>query len=189
MGFYQASVANTDLQQGEVLSVVTRLVAPLPRKVLLPDEYSPIEHDLVIVLSQSCDLATRDGKENDLSVLLGEVWLESIAAPTVKELTRIKQNVHLKYQYLRKFSSEDDAEKLGIGENLIIDFRRVFTIPLPELLFQLNQTAKRRCVLNSPYKEHLAARFAYFIARVALPEDHDLPRSKSLPSDIAKSPA
>jgi hypothetical protein len=54
-----------------------------------------------------------------------------------------------------------------------IDFKRYFTIPADETYRRVELgEAQRRCVLQSPYLEHLSSRFAYYLSRVALPLDH-----------------
>lgn len=61
---------------------------------------------------------------------------------------------------------------MGLPE-LGIDFKKIFTIPTDEIYqrIALGQV-KRRAVLVSPYLEHLSSRFAYFLSRIALPQEH-----------------
>lgn len=67
---------------------------------------------------------------------------------------------------------------------LVIDFKRYFTLPTGELYrwIALGET-RRRCRLRSPYMEHLSSRFAYFLSRVALPEDY-----RSEPGVVRRQP-
>ena len=73
---------------------------------------------------------------------------------------------------MQKVDATCDGLQQGLPE-LTIDFKRYFTIPTDEVYkrIEISET-KRRCVLVGPYLEQLSSRFAYFIGRVALPEDH-----------------
>jgi hypothetical protein len=60
----------------------------------------------------------------------------------------------------------------GLSE-LAIDFKKYFTLPIEELYRRIEiGEAQRRCVLVSPYMEHVCNRFSYFLSRIALPFDH-----------------
>ena len=71
-----------------------------------------------------------------------------------------------------KIAPADDSQNIGLPE-LGIDFKRHFTIPTDEMYKRLQiGEAKIRCMLMSPYLEHLSCRFAYFLSRIALPAEH-----------------
>ena len=89
-----------------------------------------------------------------------------------KAWARIQANKDERYHFLQKAEAIDDVRGEGLPE-LGIDFKRYFTIPTEEVYWRVHQKeAQRRCVLQSPYLEHLSSRFAYFLSRVALLEDH-----------------
>jgi hypothetical protein len=65
-----------------------------------------------------------------------------------------------------------DRLQEGLPE-LAIDFKRYFTVPTDEVYRRIELgEARRRCLLISPYLEHLSSRYAYFLSRIALPVDH-----------------
>jgi hypothetical protein len=84
---------------------------------------------------------------------------------------RIIHNKDDRFQHLRQIPPESDLAAIGIAA-LIVDFKRIFTLPTEILYGQLQRSAKRRAVLTSPYLEHLSGRCAHFLSRVALPVDH-----------------
>jgi hypothetical protein len=144
-----------------------------------------VTHGYAVVLTQDCDL------EQDFSVrqkqiasdkLLPSVLFCEVATAEelfgrVKSLgsklwDRIRINKDERYHFLQKIEADRDGLGLGMPE-LGIDFKRYFTIPTDEVYKRIEiGKAKRRCALVSPYLEHLSSRFAYFLSRVALPENH-----------------
>jgi hypothetical protein len=84
---------------------------------------------------------------------------------------QITQNKNERFQYLRSVPANVDSSLIGV-DTLLVDFKRNFTLPTATIYGQLAAQAKRRVVLMSPYMEHLAARYAHFISRIALPLDH-----------------
>jgi hypothetical protein len=84
----------------------------------------------------------------------------------------VKINKHERYHFLQLVEPSCDAQGTGLVE-LGIDFKRYFTLPTEEVYKRVEiGSAKRRCVLESPYLEHFSTRFAYYLSRVALPQDH-----------------
>ncbi|HEY8505607.1 MAG TPA: hypothetical protein VIL46_13565, partial [Gemmataceae bacterium] len=143
-------------------------------------------HPFAVVLTQDCDLEQDfrvrfpEAKPSDKlipGVLFCEVAtaeeLFGIIRQTNKKLwDRIKISKDERYHFLQKVDPSSDLLNEGLPE-LAIDFKRYFTIPTDEVYRRIEVgEAKRRCVLVSPYLEHLSSRFAYFLSRVALPEDH-----------------
>lgn len=182
---YRASIAKTDspLRQGEILTSVVQVkldVASLQSDPVL----IRISHPFAVVLTQDCDLdqdfrANQDAVAHDKklpSILLGEVAtaeeLRSSASLKSPQWARAKINKDERFQFLEKVAPPQDAQGVGLPE-LAIDFKRVFTIPRDEIYRRIEiGEAQRRCVLQSPYVEHLSSRFAYFLSRVALPAEH-----------------
>lgn len=181
-GIYTRSPADGPLLQGEILS-------NLPQ-ARLAIEAAPSEgqgvfdikvHPWVIVMSQDCDL------EQDFHAGPGRMspnilFCEMSTADDLSALIRtsglgsskwqlIRQNNDPRYHFLQRSAQEDDARDNGL-EEFGIDFKRHFTLPTEEVYFRLHQETQRRCVLNSPYLEHLANRFYAFMSRVALPAEH-----------------
>lgn len=176
----------TPLRQGEILTDLVQLqIAPDS----LPDEASPVilrkVHPYALVLTQDCDLeqdfrAREKRPVSDKllpSILFCEVATAEELFGRVKPLgskawERIRINKDERYHFLQKVEPVDDVRGQGLPE-LGVDFKRYFTIAPEEVYWRVQQRhCRRRCVLQSPYLEHLSSRFAYFLSRVALPEDH-----------------
>lgn len=186
---YRASPAVTKscLRQGEIVSNISRFrIDP----DTLGSENLGVQfalHEFAIVLTQDCDL------EQDFNVrsvgnlsdkLLPNVLFCNLAkaedlrgTPATTGINsdmwkRISQNKDERYHFLQAVDGSCDAQQIGLPE-LGLDFKRYFTLPTDEIYHRIESgEAKRRCVLASPYLEHLSSRFAHFLCRVALPEDH-----------------
>ena len=123
------------------------------------------ERDLV-VLSQSCDLVK--GREKLSEVLMAAVLKQSELSghlATTKGLEDARRGnlpgVHL-------LAASDFPGT--VSEILVVDFRRVSTLPLTFLRKRVLQQ-QRRLRLLPPYREHLSQAFARFFMRVGLPVD------------------
>ena len=193
---YMISSSSEPLRQGEILSNLLQL--PLdPDKVDLaldPEKgednrrtfIQPVYHPFSIVVSQDCDLdwdfkARKNEDPTQRHKLLPNILFCMVT--TAEELRgrsdmksdiwkRVKGNKDERYHFFQKVEPAWDLLGQGLPE-LGADFKRYFTIPTNEVYFQLEKsTANRRCRLASPYLEHFASRFSYYLSRVALPEDH-----------------
>ena len=140
-------------------------------------------HLLAIILTQDCDL------EQDWRVrqadLMADTDLRSImfspaqSAVTIKEQQVINstnwkpivQNKVDRYQYLAKIPSEITEESQG-HPPIVLDFKSYFSIPTKEVYRQASGSSepslKRLVFLNTPWREHLQARFFSFQARIGL---------------------
>lgn len=188
---YTASISGSSLRQAEILSDVIefRLTLDSLQNRKEAAEVRPTKHPLAIIITQDCDL------EQDFfarfpvaprkvmaarflpNILLCHVVtvpeLMAITPPGSDIWNRVKQNKDERYHVLESVPASQDA--LGIGmPSMGIDFKRLLTIPTDEVYAQLEMQARRRCVLASPYLEHLSTRFAYFLLRVALPRPHEV---------------
>ncbi len=178
------------LRQGEILSdlIETRLVSV--GKGQAP-QVDLVTHPFALILSQDCDLdldfQARNSPEtisHPVDKLLPSVlFCEATTATDLRshlsdsQLWRqITQNKNERYQYLRGVAAEVDALMTGTPD-LGADFKRYFAISTEHVYLQLQGPAKRRSRLQSPYLEHLSSRFAYYLSRVALPEEHFVRKS------------
>jgi hypothetical protein len=145
--------------------------------------------EYAIVLSQDCDLTqdhdVRFVKPNpDSDRLLPSVLLTPVLTATQVfariannnkkqwERLNIEKNKNERFHFLQKVEPASDRLNEELPE-LVIDFKRYFTLPTDELYRRIELgEAQRRCVLLSPYMEHLSSRFAYYLSRVGLPTDH-----------------
>ena len=173
------------IRQGEILTNLIQVRINLESLSTPENKIDIIEHPYAIVVTQDCDLVQdfnkqgkRDFSSNKIipSILFCYVItaaeLQGWADPGSAIWKRIKQNKDERYQFLEKIPAEDDAVGEGLPE-LGIDFKRFFTIPTDEVYFRLqsNET-KRRCILKSPFLEHLSSRLYYYQGRIALPAEH-----------------
>lgn len=170
----------TNVQRAQLVasSIGTSEVA----NVVIPAEYA-------IILSQDCDLAqdydvrfVKPNPDSDrllLSVLLTPVstatqMFARIANSRQREWDRlnIAKNKNERFHFLQHVEPASDRLNEELPE-LVIDFKRYFTLPTDEVYRRIELgEARRRCVLVSPYMEHLSSRFAYYLSRVGLPTDH-----------------
>ncbi len=165
------------LRQGEIISGLTQYEYDLSTKKVA---YS--NHDFILVASQDCDLIqdfSIDISECGCSlrnVLVYEALDADKARPLIKGSDiwkRIKQNQDDRYAFLEVTPLRQDLKGKGLPE-LVIDFKRYFTIPTRQIYEQIsNGKAERRCRLFNPYSEHFQKRATFYQNRVALPLNHE----------------
>ena len=181
------------LRQGEIISDLVQTHLDLDQLEKGVGVMLSKNHNFCIILSQDCDIeqdcrirsqlvinnGKLDGNDKRIPNIL---FCEVATAQAVcnsnsdrvdgKTWKRIKINKDERYHLLQKIAPTCDFSGDGLPE-LCIDFKRYFTIPTDEVYYRLRTgEAKRRCVLVSPYLEHLSSRFCYYLSRVALPLDH-----------------
>lgn len=150
-----------------------------------------VEHPLVIVLSQDCDLeqdfnarypsgkpqldrAEADVHPSALShILLCDAHEENELRKRLPESTgskdfrRIAQNQNERYH---RIESAEIADTGSAVEALFLDFRRHFSVPCPDFYEQLDLGAVGRTArLPAYYLHDLNHRFYSYLARVAIP--------------------
>jgi hypothetical protein len=130
------------------------------------------------VLAQDCDLlrdyeASQAGKISPLNGVLIYELEPSVEAK--KHLLGVSwqpvtQNINERFHFLAAVPAACDALNLGLPD-LLLDFRRYFTLPPKEIYRQCSPDggALRRCRLQTPYREHLQNRAAFYFQRIALP--------------------
>jgi hypothetical protein len=141
-----------------------------------------------IIMTQDCDLDSdfyaRQGERSSHKILPNILFCEMTPLEHLREQARqtgavmgsdawgrVRKNQVERYHALEQISPGEDLLGQGLPE-LGIDFKRYFTIPTDEVYDRLaHGEFQRRCRLRSPYLEHLSTRFAYFLYRVALPEE------------------
>ena len=182
---YAASAENGPLRQGEILSGVVQFQLDVTGLKVIPSKgeaapLSGIEHPLLIIVSQDCDLdwdhkARCEGKLGNKelpNVFFCEVVdARQLPVPEPGFWKKIKTNKEERYHFLQQVPRECDALKEGLPE-MAMDFKRCFSIPTPEIYFQLLGNDKRRCRLVSPYLEHFSQRVGHFHSRVGLQAEH-----------------
>lgn len=182
-GPFRASTAGA-IRQGEIISdLVTYERNLLQPKGSFDEQLRPF----AIVVSQDCDLdwdyksrfansqepSKSTSKElPNVLFCMAQTASETRSAVLKTEFwKRIQQNKDERYQFLEQVPPAFDLNASGLPE-LVLDFKRYFTIPTIDVYDQVQSTAQRRCILNNPYLEHFSSRFVYYQGRVALPADH-----------------
>ena len=119
------------------------------------------------MLSQSCDLV--QGREKLTDVLLCSLWQR--AELTEGYLATNKGMEEARRGNLPGFHVLAACDLQGlIREVSVVDFRRVYSLPLTFLRTRALATGPR-IRLCPPYREHLSQAFARFFMRVGLPAD------------------
>ncbi len=178
---YRPAELGQPLRQGEILSDLRRYrVEP----ATVADEAPlliEVRYPFVVILTQDCDV-TQQGRPAPGSdphlpcVLLAEVTtanhLRGQKDVNSDAWKLIRQNREERYHFLEAVTKECDAAGRGM-EEFALDFKRYLAVPTDELYALVEAGfANRRCVLNSPYMEHLCNRFGTYLGRVALPQPH-----------------
>jgi hypothetical protein len=174
--------------QGEILENVVQIKPSIENNEEGVIDVFPVPHELVVVMSQDCDLQQdfdrREAAEGGTlpNILFCDVYpAETLRAKLQSQdqlsrkdwKKRIAQNQNDRFHYLQKVEPNQDLHSHGLSA-LALDFKIYFTLPTDELYARLAHGILRRCTLNTPYVEHLAHRFFKFQSRVALPRDHEI---------------
>jgi hypothetical protein len=168
---YIKSVVDGELRQAEIISDLTQHEYDSSS-----GQVTSTEIPFGILLAQDCDLL-RDFEAMSAEkppVLNGALIYElKIATDAKAQLHGVSwqplaQNNNERFHFFQMVPADSDLLGLGLPE-LVLDFRRYFTLPPFEIFRQTTQGAKRRCRLNSPYREQLQNRAGFYIQRVALP--------------------
>lgn len=191
-----ASDASFPLRQCEFLSDVVHTHLDLNPLIGGRIEVQEKVYPYAVILTQDCDLTQdfdarravvgepnptkRDALSRSDKIIPSVLLCQVLAAQeqrgadkiTSDIWTRIRQNKDERYHFLQAVDASCDPRQEDLPE-LAIDFKRYFTVPTDELYWRIDAgQTRRRCLMASPYLEHLSTRFAYFLSRVALPEDH-----------------
>jgi len=172
-----------ELRQAEIIS-------NLRQPVFVPESSgtSLLTIPYSIILSQDCDIVrdfksrSEGGPEAMNGLLLYELATETHAralSPTGKAKINssiwrsVEKNNHERYHCFLPVPPSTDLEGSGLPI-LVLDFRRYFTLSAKDIERQLQRSsippARRRCRVDTLYREHLQARAAFYFQRIALPD-------------------
>ena len=180
---YRRPATDDPLDQGDIIGP-----CPLPQ-ILDPasgwndDElkaltYENASKELVIVVSQTCDLK-RTGKEQLRRVMVCPVYtvdrllnqdvfeedMDSTGKPvTPRNLDRLKSGNLVGYHHLPEYEEP--------GAHLVesaVDLLQVYTVPRQLLEYLINTKGHRRLAVNPPYREALGHALGAVFSRVGLP--------------------
>ncbi|MEG4959326.1 MULTISPECIES: hypothetical protein [unclassified Microcoleus] len=162
-----------DIKQGDILEDCPVFQLPENLAEITKDQLNNIKikgqwrPQDVIIMSQSCDMVK--GREKLTETLLCAVWKRS----------------ELKEGYLASNVGMEEARRGNLPgyhvlgecslpefhrEVRVVDFRRVYSLPLP-FVRRLAIAAEKRIRLLPPYREQLAQALARYFMRVGLPTD------------------
>lgn len=171
---WYARVRGTNLSQGDLLDDCPIFLppsdlaeAPLAEDSVAEAAFEWIE-DNVVVMSQSCDMV--EGREKIRTVALCAVLKRSELDPG-HPCFHPKGMEDARRGNLPAFHVLNASAVRGLEREVkIVDFRQIYTLPLP-FLRRRAAVAGPRLRLLPPYREHLAQAFARFFMRVGLPVD------------------
>lgn len=163
---YDLPKADDSLDQGDIIDA-----CPLAQVVTMPDDpkqtsRGSVSQSRVIVLTQTCDLA----QDKTPFVNVAEVYdAQNLVDNGILKPTDIKGPLRAGRVWGWYFLPADAA--LALPE-MIVDFRRLYTLPLA-LLRGLCQGGQRRGRVRILYREHLAKHFADTFSRIGLPRPYE----------------
>jgi hypothetical protein len=165
-------VSGPDLQQGDILLECPVFLIP-PEAVREPGRHPvTIDHQNVIVMTQSCDLVIHDdGKCNADDVILAALYFRDEMADDKSfgkagNWEAARKGGRPRYHVLNKCELQDHEL-----DYMLVDLGRVFTLSAGLLREFADADGKKRVRLLPPYREHLSQAFARFFMRVGLPVD------------------
>ncbi len=126
-----------------------------------------LEYD-VIILSQSCDLVN---KKIEMALVSPIFTLSQIAEVDPSFEEKKKREKLRKGEYPSYHLLDKPTQKGFLDDFFVVDFHKVFGVPISYVKDHLTNKHKRRLTLISPYKEHLSQAFARYFMRVGLPSD------------------
>ncbi len=167
---YTTAGLSREIRQGEIISNVTHHAFAI--KADGTDGFDTRLVGYVVAATQDCDLL-RDYEARlcgQSGVISGVLLYEAEHAPT----SRARFNINTadwrkvtghnmeRFHLLQDVPPDLDLERAGLPE-LLIDFRRYFTVRPEELERQINlqSGARRRCRLKMPFREHIQTRASF----------------------------
>jgi hypothetical protein len=160
-------VDGADLAQGDLFDRCPVFMPPPDVAESLKEAVFTWQERDVVVMTQTCDLVP--GREKVTEVLLCAAWnrsdLKSGHLATARGLEDARRGNLPGYHLLAAPTLPD-----GTRELRIVDFRRVYSLPLTFVRERAANMGKRLRLLP-PYREHMSQAFARYFMRVGLPQD------------------
>jgi len=177
---------NDALEQGDVIFDISNFT-PIFDESTDFDSDNPVikmlqEKNDAVILSQSCDINGQKGGK--INILLAPIY-------PLSEFRRLNTNLGsevglegIRQQRNPSYHMLNSCDIEGFElEIMVVDFRNIFTISLPNVWFMLGNGIKRMR-MRSPYVEFLSAAYGRSIMRVGLPSD--IPKFKIPDKNIVK---
>lgn len=179
-GWYKVVDTTSNISQGEILFNCPILIPNYPKNELDDFDFQnmkPGGNQLstlsftanVIILSQACDLAIRDGQTaptltSVLVAALRDVRKTKVGKNTLSPIAKLDRPP------LFLLEGSDKEVKMGYQ---IVQFDALYTLPW-KLLDSFSKKHGPRLRLNSPYIEQLSQHLGNYFSRVAIPENREL---------------
>ncbi|HOJ61421.1 MAG TPA: hypothetical protein PK878_14150 [bacterium] len=162
-------VSGDEILQGDIIENCPVFLPPSDLDVTTQNDTVDFiwEERDVIVMSQSCDLVKSVPNRIDEVMLCGISFPHEFGEKGLKkdEMEAIRKGHRPAYHILNQCSLPE-----FICEHRIVDFRKVYSLPL-DYFRELAKRKSPRLRLLPPYREHLAQAFARYFMRVGLPVD------------------
>lgn len=180
--WYQWVPAESKIAQGDLIMdcPVLEWTGTLPEGTLLSDTLKNRADGVavdVVVMTQACDLA--QNKVDNVIVCAHyslseyktswEIALqEQQQNPTSKAWRKFCDSICDGYVWNLSMLNSRETGSIKM-ERRIVDFHRVYSLPIDFLQSYVTATRRDRLTLLPPYREHLSQAFARFFMRVGLP--------------------
>jgi hypothetical protein len=180
---YTPTLVNERLYQGEILGRIVQVRQSLNSIGSPTPQIEELVHPFAIILAQDCDLeqdfearVSGHGKLDNVLFCpaVATAALKAVASTSTNHWKLITGNRDIRYQCIEAVPADQDSAAVG-APSLGCDFKTCFTIPTDEVYKRIhNHDAVRRCRLRTPYAEHVLQRFCQFLARIPLPQNHEV---------------
>lgn len=170
--WYQLAIGEEEIKQGDILENCPVFELPADLAAITKDKLKVTttvqwKAQDVIIMSQSCDIVK--GREKLTEILLCAIWkcselTEGYLASSVGMEEARRGNLP-GFHVLGECSLPEFHREIRV-----VDFRRVYSLPLP-FVRRLATEVGKRIRLLPPYREQLAQAFARYFMRVGLPTD------------------
>lgn len=170
--WYQLVSGEEEIKQGDILEDCPVFQLPEDLAEITKDKNITAKVEWrtqdVIIMSQSCDMVKDRAKLTE--ILLCAVWKRS----EFKKEDYLASNVGMEEARRGNLPGFHVLGECSLPEFhrevRVVDFRRVYSLPLP-FVRRLATEAGKRIRLLPPYREQLAQAFARYFMRVGLPTD------------------
>ncbi len=155
---YSSSATQKEFRQGEIVTNLLQYVfnASSGRVIARKQRYC-------VIASQDCDLLRDwEDRENGENSSINSILIypaspaeeRSVVVGNSPLWKRAKSNTDERFHVLEECPGDVDLQTEGLPP-LIVDFRKFFSGTPDQLYRQVEAgDAKRRCILNSPYRDH-----------------------------------
>lgn len=129
-------------------------------------------NDFAVLITQTCDISSAKDFLFVVAVPAkdaAETLLNDPSSPITEEEFRkwIVKNRHIRYHFLEEFSVNEDRERKVILPELVVNFRRPFTLRADYVIEKLVVDGHRILSLQDIFSAEIGNRFGYYYSRIA----------------------